>query len=77
MSYLIDICEYWHSLVLKCTRKLVQFYTQLVPIFTNISSVTLYYIKIERYITFFPDLLHFHPDSFFRHSCFNKLEHLP
>ena len=28
-------------MALKCTRKLVHFYSQLVPIFTNISSITL------------------------------------
>ena len=42
MSYWTDIGEYWHSLALKWTRKLVHFYSQLVPIFTNISSITLY-----------------------------------
>ena len=44
MSYWTDIGEYWHSLALKCTRKLVHFYSQLVPKFTNISSITLYYL---------------------------------
>ena len=38
-------------MALKCTRKLVQFYSQLVQIFTNISSITLYfmlYININK-----------------------------
>ena len=37
---------YWWILALvalKCTRKLVHFFSQLVPIFTNINSITLYY----------------------------------
>ena len=43
-----------YSLALKCTRKLVLFYSQLVPIFTNISSITLYYLPekpIMKFVT--------------------------
>ena len=43
MSYWTDICDYWLSFALKWTLNFVHFYSQLVPIFTNISSITLYY----------------------------------